>query len=67
MNPREHVDVAISAASSGAIELVDVAEFIELPQPVLPVGIPSFVRLKILNDGDSVTRHLPIVSFLIHS
>jgi hypothetical protein len=38
--------------------LVDIAEFIQLPQGVLPVICPALVWLKLPDDQDSVGRHV---------
>jgi hypothetical protein len=38
---------------------VDITQFVQLPESVVAVGIPSLVRLKVFNDGNGVRRHLP--------
>lgn len=39
--------------------LVDVTQLVQLPQGIIPIGCPSFVRLKVFDDGDGIAGHVP--------
>jgi hypothetical protein len=57
--PGLYVNIGCDSAGGRESVLIDIAKFIKLPEGMVPIGIPSVVRLKVFDDLHSITGHIP--------